>query len=123
MMNLNILVCDDEEEIRDILETILSHMGHQVTKAKDGKEALNLVGKNKFDLIFLDNYMPIMTGEDFLNEISKNKPSDLKIIFTTGQSSNLLDLVEANNVYHCVDSILNKPFTTTKLKEAIEELF
>lgn len=121
-MNYKILVVDDELEIRDLLTEILISSGHNVQMACNGEEALRLIEAQKFDLIILDQQMPIKTGEELLVDLSKMLNRNFKIIFSTGNSKNLMELVEKNNVYHLVDYVLNKPFTVKKLNEVIEEI-
>jgi CheY-like chemotaxis protein len=70
----NILVVDDEELIRNLVVTALSELGHSWVTAKDGKDALNKIGENKFDAIITDVDMPNMDGIILTREISKQYP-------------------------------------------------
>jgi len=71
----NILVVDDEELIRNLVVTALSELGHSWVTAMDGNDALNKMGKNKFDAIITDIDMPNMDGIILTREISKQYPS------------------------------------------------
>ncbi|MBP5642581.1 MAG: sigma-54-dependent Fis family transcriptional regulator [Paludibacteraceae bacterium] len=66
-----ILVVDDERAIRNTLKEILEFEGYSVELAEDGKQALEKVGKEQYDLIYSDVKMPGMDGIEFLEEIRK----------------------------------------------------
>jgi CheY-like chemotaxis protein len=57
-----ILVADDDEVVRGSVSEILRHEGYTVTEADDGDMALNLIGRDRFDAIVLDNRMPRLDG-------------------------------------------------------------
>ena len=61
-MNNNILVVDDENAIRDLLEINLKNEGYTVFKAKCGDEALEILDKEEIHLMVLDIMMPGMDG-------------------------------------------------------------
>src|SRR6478672_9000182 len=66
-----VLVCDDEEIMRDVLETILSGAGYKVDLAKTGEEALECYSAKFYDLVLMDVSMPGMGGLTALQEIIK----------------------------------------------------
>lgn len=67
----SILVCDDEEIMRDVLETILSSAGYKVNLAKTGEEALEIYEQKTFDVVLMDVSMPGMGGLTALQELVK----------------------------------------------------
>ena len=67
----SILICDDEEIMRDVLETILSGAGYRVDLAKTGEEAIEMYGQKPYDVILMDVSMPGMGGLTALEEIIK----------------------------------------------------
>ncbi len=67
----SILVCDDEEIMRDVLETILSSAGYKVELAKTGEEATELYSQHSFDLVLMDVSMPGIGGLTALEELIK----------------------------------------------------
>ena len=71
---INILIADDEKDLRKYLVHVLSTHPSQkiITEAENGKEAVELTQRNNFDLILLDVRMPEMTGLEALDEIMKN---------------------------------------------------
>lgn len=81
-----LLVADDDNEIRELLEFDLSQSGYIVDIAKDGEEALNKALKEKYDLILLDVMMPKMNGFDVCKNIRKTKP-DIPILMLTAKGT------------------------------------
>jgi DNA-binding NtrC family response regulator len=67
----SILVVDDEEIMRDVLETILSGAGYKVDLARTGEEALEAYGRKSYDVVLMDVSMPGMGGLTTLEEIIK----------------------------------------------------
>jgi DNA-binding NtrC family response regulator len=67
----SVLICDDEEIMRDVLETILSGAGYKVELAKTGEEALALYAERPFDVVLMDVSMPGMGGLTALEEIMR----------------------------------------------------
>ena len=81
--NMRILVVDDERAIRNSLKEILSDEGHDVDVAEDGKVALELVDKDKYDAIFCDIKMPSIDGLEVLDRMIE-KGIDSSIIIISG---------------------------------------
>ena len=67
----SVLICDDEEIMRDVLGTILSGAGYKVELAKTGEEALALYAERAFDVVLMDVSMPGMGGLTALEEIMR----------------------------------------------------
>jgi two-component system, NtrC family, response regulator PilR len=81
-----ILVVDDEEVMRDVLETLLTQAGYDVTLAHDGPEGLALARKTPFDAVILDVMLPEMGGLEVLDELKKSDP-DLVVLMITAFAS------------------------------------
>jgi two-component system KDP operon response regulator KdpE len=81
MSGANILVVDDEPQIRRVLRSTLSSQGYVITDAKTGEEAVESVRKNRPDLILLDANMPGMGGIEACREIRRS--SEAPIIMLT----------------------------------------
>lgn len=79
---IRVLVVDDERDIRDGSERILTRMGHQVLKAGQGREALGLLEEYPADIVLLDLKMPGMDGLEALDKIRRSHPLSLVIIVT-----------------------------------------
>ncbi len=78
----SILVCDDEEIMRDVLETVLSGAGYKVDLAKTGEEALELYADSTYDVVLMDVSMPGMGGLTALEEII-NMDSEAVVLIVT----------------------------------------
>lgn len=68
-----ILVTDDDDDARRLLATILRGAGFEVKEASSGEEALDIIGKETFDLVILDRSMPGMSGLDVLRTMKERK--------------------------------------------------
>lgn len=78
----SILICDDEEIMREVLETILSGAGYRVELAKTGEEALELYGQKPFDVVLMDVSMPGMGGLTALEELIRLDPEAVVLMIT-----------------------------------------
>src|SRR5687768_6552979 len=67
----SVLICDDEEIMRDVLETIVSTAGYKVDLAKTGEEAVEAYAQRPYDVVLMDVSMPGMGGLTALQEIIK----------------------------------------------------
>lgn len=77
-----ILIVEDENDARQIFLDILTDAGFDAMAAADGKQALELMQENKFDLVLLDIIMPNMDGVQTLAEAKKytGKYGDMKVV-------------------------------------------
>ncbi len=66
-----VLICDDEEIMRDVLETILSGAGYKVDLARNGEEAIEAYSEKSYDVVLMDVSMPGMGGLTALQELIK----------------------------------------------------
>ncbi|MCP4252369.1 MAG: response regulator [Candidatus Scalindua sp.] len=117
--DLRILVVDDEEDIRNILNQFLSRCGHKVKAVDNGADAINMVVDEGFDLVLCDLAMPNVCGYDvvkFLNGLKKRP----KIGIVSGWDEKL---DSKNNKELNVDFYLKKPFKYSELAKYIDEAF
>jgi CheY-like chemotaxis protein len=118
----NILVIDDDEEIRDFLEMVLTEDNHNVTLAKDGLEGIMAVRRNHFDLVITDIIMPNKDGIDFILDLV-NADNTVPIIAMSGgrrQLSSEFQLQSAATLG--VKITLKKPFSAFDLRRIITEI-
>ena len=78
----SILICDDEEIMRDVLETILSSAGYRVDLAKTGEEAVATYSERTYDVVLMDVSMPGMGGLTALEELIKLDAEAVVLIIT-----------------------------------------
>jgi signal transduction histidine kinase/CheY-like chemotaxis protein/ligand-binding sensor domain-containing protein len=115
--NATILVVDDDNSIRSLLQQELSDAGYIIEEAADGKMALEAIRKNRPDLIILDVMMPEINGFD-VAAILKNDPNTMDIPII------ILSIVQdkARGFRIGVDRYLTKPIDTAKLFEEVGNL-
>ncbi len=105
-MQKRLLVVDDDDEIRELLEFDLSQSGYLVDTASDGYEGLNKALNFPYDLILLDIMMPKMNGFDVCKNIRKSKP-DLPVLLLTAKGT-MADKTEGFDMG--ADDYIVKPF-------------
>jgi two-component system KDP operon response regulator KdpE len=110
MNTADILVVDDEPQIRRVLRSSLSFRGYTISEATSGEEALELVRKRKPDLILLDVNLPGMSGVETCREIRRS--SDAPIIMLTVRNTER-DKVVALDAG--ADDYVTKPFGIEEL--------
>jgi len=81
-MRPNILIVDDEENVRFFLQEVMNREGYDVTLAENGTIAIEKAKKGEFDIILLDLRMPDINGIEVLEEIKKINPALIVIIIT-----------------------------------------
>lgn len=106
----NILIIEDDEKIRRILQLELTHEGYKVDTAADGNDGLAKFNYSKYDLILLDLMLPKLSGEDVCKKI--RSMSEIPIIVTTAkdQIKNKIELLDMG-----ADDYLTKPFNIDEL--------
>lgn len=77
-----LLVVDDEEDLRIILNQVLTKEGYEIVTANDGDEAVRLLQEGTFDATLLDILMPHRNGMSVLKYITENHPSTKTIMLT-----------------------------------------
>ena len=106
MSEKRILIVDDDDEIRELLEFDVSHSGYFVDTAKDGMEGLNKALNNSYDLILLDVMMPKMNGFDVCKNIRQAKLA-IPILMLTAKGT----IDDKTEGFDCgADDYLVKPF-------------
>ena len=119
-MSHKILVVDDDILVLEALEELLTASGYVVRVAARGQEALEMLDRERFDLLILDVVMPKMTGLDLCREVRKrdDEMSKVKIIMLTAKTEE--KDVKIQEKYGC-DLYLTKPIDPGRLKELIRE--
>jgi CheY-like chemotaxis protein len=116
-----ILLIDDDDSLRTMLRLKLTHLGHTVIEARNGKDGLRMFPLANVDLVITDIVMPEMEGLEFLMELKKGRPP-VKIIAMSGggrvDASNYLDVAKRMGAA----KVLAKPFSDEALIASINEL-
>ena len=86
--DVRVVLADDENHVRLLMKRIVLGLGYTVVgEAADGQKALELYEKEQPDLLLLDIKMPIMNGDEVLEEIMKQHPEACVIIMTSKSDS------------------------------------
>jgi len=109
---MHILVVDDDEVIRDACDQLLSGMKYDVKLAADGKDGLEKIKKEAFDIVILDLKMPGLSGMELLKIIKEDNPETIVIVIT-GYAT-VESAVEAMKLG--AYDFLPKPFTPEELR-------
>lgn len=108
-----VLLVDDEAAIRSVFGIFLEEVGHRVTLAENGEEALARLKEGPFDVVVTDRAMPGMNGNELAREIKRCWPT-LPVVMISGRASGEISLVGGS-----VDVFVRKPFTLDSLQEAM----
>jgi CheY-like chemotaxis protein len=121
-----ILVVDDEPDVRRYLKTILEDAGFQVRTAEDGEAALELIKESPPDFISLDLIMPRKSGHRLLYELKKNKTwAKIPVLVVTAHAKDdfgkgdLADLLQ-NSIMSGPGTYLEKPVNPTNYVRSIQ---
>jgi len=115
-MSARILVADDEEIVIRSCMRILEGGGYTIDSAPDGREALNKIGDNGYDVLILDIMMPNMSGLEVLQRVKETHP-DIDVIMITGLSQ--IDTAVQAMKLGAFDYI-SKPFEPDELKLVVQ---
>lgn len=111
-----VLVVDDDPDIREAVQDILSFEGYEVVQADNGREALELLNRQpplRPCIILLDLMMPVMDGEEFVSHLQRQPElAALPVILVTASGRGMFPGVKA---------IIKKPFEMDELLAAVSE--
>ena len=114
-MKKNILVVDDEKDVRDFLSDLLEDEGYYVSRAEDGIAAMDMIKAVKPDLILLDLMMPKETGTDLYRKIHHKKEFEaVPVIVISGLPGRHIAVSKTVPVF-------DKPIDETKLLEEVKK--
>lgn len=116
-MKINILIVEDENEIREGVSEYLSEVGYNVISAEDGMQAIELFKNSKIDLVILDIMLPKANGFVVLNKIRQE--SNVPVIMLTAMSDDYTQIMSFDEE---ADDYITKPFSIIVLHKRIEAL-
>jgi DNA-binding response OmpR family regulator len=116
-----ILLIDDDELVRKMLSLTLTHFGHTVIEARNGKEGLRLFPEINADLLITDLVMPEKEGFEILMELRKHQPPVKIIVISGGVRGETASYLK---IAKCMGAakVLAKPFSNEAMIAAIDEL-
>jgi len=119
---LKVVVVDDDEGSREILSLIITKkLGHKVITASDGKEALDIIKKEKPDLVITDFMMAKMNGVELIEKIrSLGGPYEKIEVILVSAHGSMETYLEAMNLG--AYEMINKPFHSSEIERVIRKL-
>ena len=114
-----LLVVDDNQLNIKVAERALSDLGVKIDTCLSGKEAIDMVNKEKYDIILLDIMMPEMSGEETLVEFKKIEGFDTPVIALTADA---VQGAKEKYLEEGFSSYVAKPFTRDKIKEKLDKV-
>ena len=117
----NILVVDDEEVIVELLNEVLSTVGHRVETARNGKQALDKILRNGYDAIISDLKMPGLDGSALYDTVCREKPEMAhRFVFSTGDATSptTQDFFKKTGC-----ACLTKPFDLQAVRDSLDQIF
>ena len=112
-----ILVADDEDILRILIADTLED-DFEIEEAEDGKEALQKIRENEYDLIILDYMMPYLTGLEVLEEVRKDQNNTLVLMLTAKAQ----DADREKAMLKGANYFMSKPFSPMELLELVEKI-
>ncbi|MFW5967402.1 MAG: response regulator [Persicimonas sp.] len=118
MRTIRILIIDDDKDICEYMQLLLSQSGYEVTAETDAYAALDLLKEEEFHVVILDIMMPELNGMELLERI-RSFDSDIAIIIFTGYPS--VDTAVTSMKYNVSDYI-KKPFDVDEFNQTLEKI-
>jgi len=118
MTNKTILICDDDEGILDMLELVLEETGYRIVPVKNSLHIYEEIDKEHPDLLLLDLWMPVLSGDQVLRTLRKNphtKGLPVIVISASREGERIASEAGAN-------SFLAKPFDLEMLVSRVQEM-
>jgi DNA-binding response OmpR family regulator len=116
-----ILIIEDDDEVRDFLESVLSRAGHEIASAANGRTGIQVFRSRPFDLVITDIIMPEKDGIETIMDM-KREQRDLKVLAISGggraEPDNYLESARLLGA----DATMKKPFTHQEMLETIRAL-
>ncbi len=115
-MSYSVLIADDDHSLRSVLSAALNKAGYDTVKARNGKEVIDCVQNNEFDVILLDIFLGDADGLELIESIQELNPS-AAIIVVTGHGTTQTAIEAAKRQAY---SYLTKPVDRTELLDLVD---
>jgi len=119
-MTHRILIADDEPNILISLEFLMKREGHEVLLARDGREALDTIRRERPALVLLDVMMPVLTGFEVCAAVKGDdalKATKVLMLTAKGRETDI-----AKGLAMGADAYMTKPFSTRELAERVRSM-
>jgi len=114
-----ILLVEDDDAVRELVEAVLSRQGYAVTAAANPKEGLEILSaRGPFDMLITDVTMPGMGGREFATRCQEQRP-DLRVLFMTGY----VEALAEDGVLDPCLAVMQKPFSGAALLARVRSFF
>jgi CheY-like chemotaxis protein len=110
-----ILIAEDDEGIRNLLTKLLRRYGYRTESVRDGREAVDELARNRYEVLILDLMMPAMTGHDVLEHLRAHPCGGLRVIILSAVAPRATREIAGDPVA----AILSKPFQLSELVEVV----
>jgi len=118
---VRVLVVDDEEPVRNLLQRVLKEAGYDVVTAVNGQEALDKVSQLNAGVVLLDIKMPGMSGMEVLRQLTANRPETCVVMATAaGDAQTAVEAMKAG-AYDYITKPFNRDDVVLKIQKAIEK--
>ena len=116
-----ILIIEDDNEVRDYLDSVMTRAGYDVVVASNGKDGVELFRSHPVDLVITDIIMPEKDGIETIMDLRSNRKTPKVIAISGGGRA------EPENYLHSAkllgaDRTMRKPFTNAEMLRAVREL-
>ncbi len=111
----NVLICDDEADIRSALKIYLAGEDYSIFEAENGKQALEIVEKEDIQLLLMDIMMPVMDGIEALSKLRET--SNIPVILLTAKSQDADKILGLNAG---ADDYITKPFNPVEVNARVK---
>ena len=112
-----VLIVEDDDGIRDMVDIVLSAAGYEVLTASDGADALEVIGGGPPDLVLLDMRMPVMDGWEFARRYRAGPAPHAPIVVMTAARDAAQRAAEID-----ANGYLGKPFDMAELLRLVSQL-
>ncbi len=117
----DVLVMDDEEQLRRVLVRALERGGHAVMEAENGAEGMRAIKAHPVDLVIADLVMPEMDGLEFMRELGRVRPGTRVIAISGGGIWDKASLLAVAGMLGAVKT-LSKPFELDEFLKLVDEV-
>ncbi len=117
-MKTNILIADEQAQMRHLLGAIFTQQGYKVKTAQNGKEALETIYDNELDIIVLNHELPIINGIQLINWLEDNDIYTPIVVIGSAHEAT----EQRTNRFPAVKSVLNRPFKVQDLTDTVKSV-